>query len=111
MARRDSKKGAEIGARIAEARAEAGGMTQRELGELIGVSERSIHAYETGEVIPYRQLRDLERALGKDAAWLLHGEEAYDARDKQFDEILKRLEAVEGALRALQASLPSDRQS
>ena len=84
-----SEKAVEIGKRIAQARNEAGGMTQRELGELIGVSRAwSIAAYELGDVIPYRYLKELQRVLGTPAAWLLHGAEATDVRDRQLDEIL-----------------------
>ena len=65
---------AEIGERIKQARLEQGGMKQRELADLLGVSERSVIAYESGEVIPYRFMRDLERALGKPSSWILHGD-------------------------------------
>ena len=76
-----------IGARIREARLESGGMKQRELADLLGVSERSVVAYESGEVIPYRFMRDLERALGKSAAWILHGEEAVQNETELISEI------------------------
>ena len=76
-----------IGSRIREARLEAGGMKQRELADLLGVSERSVVAYESGEVIPYRFMRDLERALGKSAAWILHGEEAVPNEAELISEI------------------------
>ena len=88
----DPAKAKEIGRRITQARQEAGGMTQRELGELIGVSERNIAAYETGEVTPYRFLRKLEEVLGRSAAWILHGEDAPVAKDKQIVESLGRIE-------------------
>ena len=91
MARQASEKGREIGLRIAEARREAGGMGQRELGELVGVTERSVQAWEAGEVIPYRYLRDLERALGRPAAWLLHGPEAVLGHDESSRQILEAL--------------------
>lgn len=89
-----SEKAREIGQRIAQARKEAGGMSQRELGELLGVSERSVAAYEAGDVIPYRLLRDIERVLGTSAAWVLHGDAANDVRDQQLDEILKLLRDI-----------------
>jgi transcriptional regulator with XRE-family HTH domain len=85
-------KAVEIGARISEARHE-NGMTQRELADLLKLSERSVAAYETGEVIPYRYLKDLERSLGRPAAWFLHGEDAIVGRDEQLSEILTRLDA------------------
>jgi transcriptional regulator with XRE-family HTH domain len=89
-----TEKAIEIGKRIAEARREAGGMTQQELGELVGVSVRSIAAWELGDVIPYRHLKELERATGFDAAWILHGEEATDVRDRQLDEISRKLDEI-----------------
>lgn len=89
-----SDKAIEIGKRIAEARHEAGGMTQQELGELVGVSVRSIAAWELGDVIPYRHLKELERATGVDAAWLLHGEESTDLRDRQLEEISRKLDEI-----------------
>lgn len=79
-------------------------MTQRELGELIGVTERSIAAYEVGDVIPYRFLKELERVLGVQAAWLLHGEDATDLKDKQLEEILLALRDLREQVRALQDS-------
>lgn len=62
-----------IGRRIAQARREAG-LTQEELGQLIGVTTRSIQGYEAGSVIPYRHLRRLEEVTGKPRGWLLYGE-------------------------------------
>lgn len=76
----------EIGARIVQARKEMGGMRQEELAELIHVSTRSMQAYESGEVVPYRKLKDLERVLGRSMSWILHGE-AGEARDQQLDEL------------------------
>ena len=89
-----SEKAIEIGKRIAEARREAGGMTQEELGELVGVTVRSIAAWELGDVIPYRHLKELEKATGADAAWLLHGTESTDVRDRQLDEINSKLDEI-----------------
>lgn len=95
-----SPKAREIGARIALARKETGGMAQRELGELIGVSERSVAAYETGEVIPYRFMVAIGTALGVDPAWIMHGDDANDVRDEQLDEVLKLLRAIKKKLDA-----------
>lgn len=91
-------KGVEIGNRIVQARREAGGMTQAELAALLHVSPRSVQAYEAGEVIPYRQLRDLERALGKPAAWFLHGEAALVATDEQHEELMREIRALRSDL-------------
>lgn len=65
----------EIGERIIQARKELG-MKQVELAELIHVAERTMQAYESGEVVPWRKLRDLERILDRPIAWFLHGDTA-----------------------------------
>lgn len=101
MATPDDMRAKEIGNRIAQARRETGGMTQEELAALLHVSPRSVQAYEAGEVIPYRYLRDLERALAKPAAWFLHGEAALAAKDDQFEAIMTELRAIRSELRAL----------
>lgn len=69
-----SARAVEIGERIALARKEADGMTQRELADLLGVTERSVAAYEAGDVIPYRFMRQLESLLNRPASWILYGE-------------------------------------
>jgi transcriptional regulator with XRE-family HTH domain len=91
---RVSHKAEEIGKRIIQARKEAGGMRQEELADLIHVSIRSMQAYESGEVIPYRKMRDLERALGRSAAWILHGDDSAEGRDQQLAEIKLALEEL-----------------
>jgi transcriptional regulator with XRE-family HTH domain len=75
LKRKDPKKAAEIGERIAEARLSAG-MNQRELGELLEVSERSIQAYEQGETIPWRFMGRLSEVLDRPVSWLQFGQEA-----------------------------------
>lgn len=74
-------------------------MTQRELGDLLHVTERSVAAYERGEVVPYRFLRDLEKILDVDAAWILHGDEAVKTQDQ------RQLDEMTALLRSLQASV------
>jgi transcriptional regulator with XRE-family HTH domain len=64
----------EIGARIRQARV-AGGMTQRELADVLRVSEWSVIAYEAGDELPYRQMEHIAEATGKPVAWLYHGDE------------------------------------
>ena len=77
MARRDetSDYSKEIGKRIIKARLELDGMTQKELSELLHVSQRSAQAYEAGEVIPYARMSDIAGILGVSQKWLLHGDE------------------------------------
>lgn len=83
----------EIGSRIALARREADGMTQRELADLLGVTERSVAAYEAGEVIPYRFMRQLEQLLNRPANWLLYGEVGGDGDDK-YEELVRRIDEL-----------------
>ena len=78
-------------------------MTQRELGDLLGVSERSVAAYESGEVIPYRFIKRLEEVLGKPAEWILHGTESLD-RDQTLMEILDQLKALRAQVSKIQKS-------
>jgi transcriptional regulator with XRE-family HTH domain len=82
-------------------------MSQRELADLLGVTERSIQAYEQGEVIPYRFVRQLESALGKPAAWFLHGDDAVNVSDAQFTEILHELRALKRAVERLARAVES----
>lgn len=91
----------EIGARIALARKEAEGMTQRELADLLGVTERSVAAYEAGEVIPYRFMRQLEQLLNRPANWILYGDTS--AVDGDLAEQLREInEKLDQLLEALQ---------
>ena len=88
------EKAVEIGQRIVLARRELGGMKQEELADLIGVSQRSMQAYESGEVVPYRKMKDLERVLRRPMAWLLHGDAAVESRDEQLAAIEHKLDLV-----------------
>jgi transcriptional regulator with XRE-family HTH domain len=63
----------EIGARIAQARREADGMTQETLADLIGVSKRSIQDYESGATIPWKKMREIARVLDKEVDWFMRG--------------------------------------
>ena len=63
-----------IGGRIALARREADGMTQRVLAQRLNVTERSVASWEAGKVIPYKYMRRLEEILGRSTSWLLYGE-------------------------------------
>ncbi len=98
-------KATEIGRRIKLARKESGGMTQRELGDLLGVTERSVAGYEAGEVIPYRFLRQLESALNRPAAWILYGDEAAMNTLDTLPSILRRLEEIEAVQRQILQAL------
>ncbi len=91
----------EIGTRIAQARKEAGGMSQVELAGLIGVSERSLQLYEAGETIPYRWMKDLERVLQRPVAWFLHGDAGMVVRGEER----AKLEELEGLVKQVLAEL------
>lgn len=94
----------EIGARIAQARVEAG-LTQPELADLVGASLRSVQGWEAGAVKPYRWLEALAAATGVTVAWLLHGDQ--DELDpaqmvKLAEDAAETREMVARALRLLE---------
>lgn len=62
-----------VGRRIVQARLENGGMQQKELAERLGVTPRSVQSYESGVVVPWRQMEDLAKILERPVSWLLHG--------------------------------------
>lgn len=65
----------EVGQRIAQARQEAGGMTQVELAEALDVSQRQLQNFEAGVTIPWKYFTRLEQIFGRPLPWFLHGEE------------------------------------
>lgn len=82
----------EIGQRIAQARAETGGMTQEELSDLLGVTTRSVQGYEAGDVIPYRHFERLGEIFSKDLEWFLRGQEPETEEDERLAEVRAQLE-------------------
>jgi transcriptional regulator with XRE-family HTH domain len=96
-----------VGARIAQARREAG-FTQDELSDLIGVGMRQIQYYEAGTSNPYRTLRRIAEATGKSVGWLLHGDPATEL--SAAEDVASLLQAIEhrlGELEAKVAELPT----
>jgi transcriptional regulator with XRE-family HTH domain len=87
------------GRRIAQARRERR-LTQAELAARIGVSPRSVHAYESGSVVPYRHLAALERELGRPTSWLLAGTSA-DGGVPSLDEVAGELGRLREEVTAL----------
>lgn len=73
----------QIGQRIITARKELG-MSQVELSELVDCSERSMQAYESGQVLPYRKLRELAAALNRTTHWILHGQDPNQTADAEL---------------------------
>lgn len=98
------ERGKEIGARIATARKEADGMTQRELADLLGVTERSVAAYEAGTVIPYRFMRQLEQLLNRPASWMLYGD-AGGSSDETLAALIKGQQDMKDLLAEIVALL------
>lgn len=93
-----------IGQRIKSSRQDLG-MSQKELAELVHVSDRSVQAYESDEVVPYRVLRQLAEVLNKPTAWILHGDEAQESPGELaplLREILVVLQDISGTLKAQQ---------
>jgi DNA-binding XRE family transcriptional regulator len=94
---------AAVGARIKQARQETDGMRQRELADLLGVSERSVIAYENGDVIPYRFLRQIEEVTGKSSSWILHGDVV--ETDGTLGEIQDQLASILDQVKLLRVEL------
>lgn len=90
----------EIGRRIAQARNEAG-LTQEQLAELAPFSYRSLQDYEQGVTIPYRQMREISKILGRPVEWFLHGD------DEEEQSVLDRLEAIDEKLDRLETAVSS----
>lgn len=97
------KKYPEVGRRIAQARKEAGIMAQWELGNLLGLSERSIAAYEAGDVIPFRVMDRLAEILNVSPAWILHGDN--DGLEGDMKEVLAALKELRAEVRGLRRDL------
>lgn len=91
-----------IGARIATARREAG-LTQEELGDLVGLSTRSVQGYEAGDVTPYKHLDKISEVVGRPVSWLLRGDEEIDeeASGPRLARIEKQLAEIRGLLAGL----------
>ena len=107
---------AAVGRRIAQARKEAGITTQEELGDLLGVSRRSIQFYEEGKTVPYRHFRTLEALTGKGIGWFLYGQEGERTSSSEWRElrdllsarheaVLSKLDVQDERLRALIAQV------
>jgi transcriptional regulator with XRE-family HTH domain len=92
-----------VGRRIAQARHEAGWMTQKTLAELLCVCKRSVQAYESGTTIPYRHLHRLAQIFERPSSWFLYGDQprGTNSREDQDGEIVKHLDAQTRLLKAL----------
>lgn len=85
---------------IASRRAQ--GMKQVELAELVHVSERTMQAYESDDIVPYRKVRELSEVLNVSMAWILHGDKAgaEPATDTVLREILEEVKKIREAVGA-----------
>lgn len=91
----------EIGARIAQARREADGMTQETLAEALDLSVRQLQNIEAGASIPWKHFSRLEVIFEKPLAWFLHGEEPARENAATMADLSVRLEALEGRVAEL----------
>ena len=88
----------EIGARIAEAREQAG-LRQEDLADILNVSTRTVQNYEAGATKPYKHLVAIAGATGRTAEWLLHGDPEQDvSRDEWRDRVEGQLSDVHALL-------------
>lgn len=96
--------GAEIGARIQEARKVAG-LTQEQLADLLGLSKRSLQDYESGTTIPFKHLFAIGKVTQRPPDWFLHGDEDRPGEDREelmqdLRDVADRLTAAAGGLEA-----------
>lgn len=94
-----------IGERIAQARREKDGMTQRALSIKLDITERSIADWESGRTIPYKHMRRLEELLGRPASWFLYGENGASPPTATIEDIMRRLEDLESNQKEILALL------
>lgn len=89
-----------LGERLIATRKEQG-MSQQEVADLIHVSSRSMQAYESDDVVPYRYLRELSEVLEKPMGWILHGDEAPEETGELKPillDILKELQKISSSV-------------
>lgn len=79
----------EICARIVRAR-ELAGLTQPELANLIGVTERTVRNYESGRV-PWGLLNKIADVTGTTRTWLVDGPSQLDRIEAKIDQLTDRL--------------------
>ena len=87
----------EIGQRIKDALNEnksdpALASTQRELAIRMGVTERLVQSWASGDRIPWTHQAGLSEHLGRSREWIMYGDNPPD-KDKQ-DEIIEKLDQI-----------------
>jgi transcriptional regulator with XRE-family HTH domain len=88
-----------VGERIAQARTDVAGLTQKQLADVLGVTGRAVQNWEAGTRAPIRHLRELEEALGVSREWLLWGTQEPPA--SELAHVAERLNVLEEALAQL----------
>ena len=100
----------EVGGRIKRARL-AAGLEQKDLAELIGVTDKSISNWEIGLFSPHRSIGALSAALGVSESWLWEGAPEAPSQD-QLVQILEKqtrlLQSVLDELRLLRLDARHD---
>jgi Helix-turn-helix. len=90
-----------IGARIKQARLEHDKMTQRKLGDLLGITETMVSNIERGVYSPYRYITKLETIFRRDRQWFLHGDDGHDGDVTQMlREIVEKLDHLTALMEA-----------
>jgi transcriptional regulator with XRE-family HTH domain len=84
---KDPEKARVIGARLVELR-NAAGMKQREVADVVGVSERSIQAYEQGETIPWRFGSQFAELFNTSVAYIWYGQDGLSGNSDNLLQIL-----------------------
>jgi transcriptional regulator with XRE-family HTH domain len=97
----------EIGHRIAQARNENLGVTQRELAQLVGVSLQAVQQWERGARSPLRQLDRLAGAMGVSRDWLLWGEAEESAAIGLESRVAASEDAIASLTRAIETLIPA----
>ena len=82
------------------------GLTQRELGERIGVSTRSIEEYEGDRIDATRRIRDIEAALGRPPGYITDWIDPYPKVAKMAED----MEQIKETLRDILAILRLERE-
>ncbi len=79
-----------IGERIRQAR-ERKGLTQEQLGQIVGVSDAAVSQWETGGIQPaQKNLPKIAQALGVTRSWLLDGDTASESQPRPLATFLDR---------------------
>lgn len=94
-----------IGERIKGLRLELG-ITQKELGEKIGVEKSTINKYELGKIaIPYKKIEKIAAALETTPAYLMGWEEEDKTKDEMDLEAQEMLDAYKRASPEIRAAI------